>query len=91
MPQSWAAIGVFVIALTWTAIVVGAVVRSALRAPGRAVRVSVRMVPWPRIDVEVRGGPAAGSADVGERVDRADGVAQQVGQGAGGRFGKAVQ
>jgi hypothetical protein len=39
--------------LLWTLTLVLAVLGKLLRAPDRAARVSVRPLPWPRIDIDL--------------------------------------
>jgi hypothetical protein len=43
--------------LVWLLVLVLAVLGRILRLPGRAVRICVRPLPWPRIDIRVEAEP----------------------------------
>ena len=44
---------ILIVVLMWTLTLVVVVLRKSLGAPGRSVRVTVRPLPWPRIDIQV--------------------------------------
>jgi hypothetical protein len=48
---------IVLILLGWTLVLVLAVLRRLLATPGRAAEVSVRPLPWPRVEIRVDGGP----------------------------------
>ncbi len=59
--------------LAWTLGLVLAVLGKLLRAPDRSARVTVRPLPWPRIEitVEAAGPPPPGCGTNGRNMDRA--------------------
>jgi hypothetical protein len=48
---------ILLVVLLWLLALVLVVLGRILRLPGRAVRISVRPLPWPRIDIRVEAEP----------------------------------
>ena len=49
---------VLLVVLLWLLVLVLAVLGKILRSPARSARISVRPLPWPRIDIHVEAEPS---------------------------------
>ena len=54
---------ILLVILLWTLGLVLAVLGALLRAPGRSARVSVRPLPWPRIEISVDAADRCGGTE----------------------------
>ena len=54
---------ILLVILVWTLGLVLAVLGALLRAPGRSARVSVRPLPWPRIEISVDAADSSGGKE----------------------------
>jgi hypothetical protein len=55
------AVLILLVVLVWLLVLVLVVLGRILRIPGRAARISVRPLPWPRIDISVEAEPSVGA------------------------------
>ena len=71
---------ILLVVLLWLLVLVLIVLGRILRIPGRAARISVRPLPWPRIDIRLEAEAVAG-AEPDKRTEHAQFPYRQVSTG----------